>query len=186
MVQKIFKVNESVMSDNGWCIEDTESGIILNMPECIYEEMNGKYIKANDMLQLVDTLQIALAGVTNSLNIVTNHAVSFERRSVLKSIRLKTNLDTIDDEINHDLESVNEYEKYHTIYMDRDTADNDKTIHAYIETPNNGRVRSQFDKDIRVEAKRNNIKYWVEDYIIATGSAGGVYIKPITPIVEIV
>lgn len=186
MVQRIFKVNNSITSQNGWDIEDTMSGVVLDMPECIYEEMKGKYITSDEMLNKVDTLLIALAGVTDSLNPVIGQEISFERRSVLKSIRLKDNLSTIDDTIDKDLESVTEYEKYHTIYMDRDIQDNDNSIHAYIETPNNGIVRSQFDKSVRLEAKRNNIKYWVDDYEIATDSAGKVFIRPISQPVEII
>ena len=186
MVQRIFKVAKSTTSQNGWEIEDTASGIVLNMPECIYEEMKGKYMKSDAMLELVDTLQIALAGVTDSLNLVSGQEISFENRSVLKTIRLRSNLGTIDDEIDVDLESVADYEKYHTIEMGRDVAGNDGTIHAYIETPKNGKVRAQFDKSVRLEAKRNNIKYWINDYKIATGTAGGVFIRPIGQPIEII
>ena len=186
MVQRIFKVLESQTSPNGWDIEDESSGKILALPECIYEEMQGKYMKSDDMLKLVSTLQIALAGVTDSLNTVDGQEISYERRSVLKSIAIKNGLGTIDDEIDTYLDSVGDYEKYHTIEMGRDKDGDDKSIHAYIETPKNGRVRAQFDRGVRLEAKRNNIKYWIADYKIATGSAGGVFIRPIGDPIEIV
>lgn len=183
MVQSIFKVRKSSVSAIGWEIEDTKSGKVLDMPECIYEEMNGKYMKADDMLELVGTLQIALAGVTDSLNMVNN--TYFDKNSVLKSILLRDSIGTIDDEIDFLLDNVKEYEKFHIVEMGRDKAGDDTSIHAYIETPKNGRVRAQFDRSVRLEAKRNNIKYWIEDYKIATGTAGGVFIRPISTPIEI-
>ena len=70
--------------------------------------------------------------------------------------------------------------------MDRDKAGDDGSIHAYLQTPKDGILRCVFDKSIRLEAKRNNIKYWIEDYKIDAGSNGGKFVRPIgTPPEEI-
>lgn len=177
VVQRIFKVSPSIDSDTRWKIEDVSSGIILDLPKVCFDDLNtGKYIKGMDMLNKIDTVQIALAGVTDSLNIVDMY--SFKFRSVLKTFNLKKN-DTIDDTISDFMHSVKEYESYHTIYMDRDKAGDDKSIHAYIKTPNDGTLRCIFDKSIRLNAKRNNIKYWVFDYKIDSGSNGGKFVRPL-------
>lgn len=185
MVQRIFKVQRSQTSQNGWEIEDTSSGTILDLPDVVLEDLDegAKYVKNVQMLEKIDTMQIALAGVTDSLRIVDDY--SFRNRSVLKTLGLKKN-DTIDDTIDGFLESVKEYESYHTIYMDRDKAGDDGSIHAYLQTPKDGILRCKFDRSIRLEAKRNNIKYWIEDYKIDAGSNGGKFVIPIgTPPEEI-
>ena len=177
MVQKIFKVQRSQTSQSGWEIEDTSSGKVLDLPDVCMEDLDqGKYMKNSQMLEKIETAQIALAGVTDSLNIVDDY--SFRHRSVLKTFGLKKN-GTIDDTIDGFLENVQEYESYHTIYMDRDKAGDDGSIHAYLQTPKDGILRCTFDKSIRLDAKRNNIKYWVEDYKIDAGSAGGKFVRPI-------
>lgn len=175
MVQKIFKVEQDNSLMNGWSIIDEETGISLELPSCIYDELKGKYLNADEMLERINTMQIALAGVTDSLRVVD--VMSLDRRSVLKTFGIKSN-GTIDDEIDWYLESTAAYEKYHTIFMDRDTKGNDSTIHAYIETPKNGRLRCQFkdDKAFRLNAKRNNIKFWIDNYKIGAGSNGGQYV----------
>ena len=183
MVQKIFKVSRSFSYATGWEIEDTASGKVLALPEICLEDLDtGKYINASEILEKIDTIQIALAGVTDSLNVVDEY--SLKRRSVIKTFSLKPN-NTIDDTINKYIESIKEYESYHTIYMDRDVDGNDNTIHAYIETPNDGKLRCTFDKAIRLEAKRNNIKYWVDDYKIDAGSNGGKFVRPSGTPIEI-
>lgn len=183
MVQRIFNVRQSFDSQTGYEIEDTLSGIVLDLPEVCLEDLdNGKYIGSTEMLDKINTMQIALAGVTDSLRIVDDY--SFRHRSVLKTFSLKKN-DSIDDTIDNFLESVKEYESYHTIYMDRDVAGKDNTIHAYIETPNDGRLRCMFDKSVRLNAKRNNIKYWINDYIIDAGSSGGKFVRLIGKPIEI-
>ena len=177
MVQRIFKVQRSATSPSGWELEDTGSGKILDLPDVCIEELDeGKYMKNSQMLGKIETIQIALAGVTDSLNIVDDY--SFRHRSVIKTFKLKKS-DTIDDTIDGFLENVKEYESYHTIYMDRDKVGDDGTIHAYIQTPKDGILRSRFDKSIRLNAKRNNIKYWIDDYKIESGSNGGKYVNPI-------
>ena len=183
MVQRIFKVSKSSTSPNGWEIEDQSSGEILDLPDVCYEELSlGKYIDVEDMLDKIDTMQIALAGVTDSLRMVDEY--SFRNRSVLKTFGLKKN-GTIDDEIDRFLESVKDYEQYHTIEMGRDKSGDDESIHAYLETPKNGRLRCTFDKSVRLNAKRNNIKYWVDDYNLSEGSSGGKFIRPIGEPIEI-
>lgn len=181
MVQRIFTVERSIDSANGWAINYDDN--ILDLPNNIYNELNGKYMKADDMLELIDTMQIAVAGITDSFRIVDEY--SMLNRSVLKTFCLMSDLGTIDDEIDEYLESVKDYEKYHTIEMGRDIDGNDDSIHAYIETPKNGRLRATFDRSIRLNAKRNNIKYWLDDYDIAAGSAGGEYVRPVTKPIEI-
>ena len=181
MVQRVFKVNKSTTSSNGWEIEF--DGKILQLPDNIYDELEGKYLDPDEILEKIDTMQIAVAGVTDSLNIVDLY--SMLNRSVLKTFGLKSNLGTIDDEIDNYLESIADYEKYHTIYMDRDIDGNDGSIHAYLETPKSGKLRVMFDKASRLNAKRNNIKYWIDDYNISTGSAGGEFVRPVGKPIEI-
>lgn len=178
MVQRIFKVAKSTDSSTGWTIEDQSSGTVLDLPEvCLDDLSEGKYLDADAMLNKIDTMQIALAGVTDSLRIVDDY--SFRHRSVLKTFGLQSNGNSVDDSIDFFLESVKDYEKYHTIYMDRDKAGDDNSIHAYIETPKDGRLRCTFDRSIRLDAKRNNIKYWTDDYKIDSGSNGGKFVRPI-------
>ena len=182
MVQKIFKISASIDSPTGYVLEETNSGTVLALPSCILEELKGKYLTAEQMIEKIDTICIALSGVTDSLRIVEPY--SFERRSVLKSFGLRKD-GTIDDEIDDFLPSVKEYEKFHTIEMGRDVQGDDSTIHAYLQTPKNGTLRCQFDRGVRVFAKRNNIKYWIDDYTIDSGSQGGEFVRPIGDPVEI-
>ena len=183
MVQKIFNVRRSATSPSGWEIEDNTSQVVLDLPDICIEDLSvGKYIIESQMLDKISTMQIALAGVTDSLRIVDDY--SFRHRSVLKTFGLKKS-DTIDDTIDGFIENIKEYESYHTIYMDRDKTGDDNTIHAYIQTPNDGILRCIFDKSIRLNAKRNNIKYWVDDYKIESGSAGGKFVRPIGTPIEI-
>ena len=86
MVQRIFKVQRSQTSQNGWEIEDTSSGTILDLPDVVLEDLDegAKYVKNVQMLEKIDTMQIALAGVTDSLRIVDDY--SFRNRSVLKTL----------------------------------------------------------------------------------------------------
>ena len=183
MVQRIFKIRKSSTAQSGWEIEDQSSGKVLDLPSICLDDLDGKYLSADDMIEKIDTIQIALAGVTDSLNVVD--ARYLDRNSVLKTFGLKKN-GTIDDEIDGFLESVKDYEKYHTIYMDRDKAGDDTSIHAYLNTPKDGVLRCTFDKSIRLEAKRNNVKFWVEDYKIDAGSAGGKFVRPIGTPIEII
>ena len=183
MVQRIFKVRTSTTSSTGYEIEDTASGTVLDLPEVCIEDLDtGKYLNADQMISKIDTMQIALAGVTDSLNMVDEY--SFRQRSVLKTFGIAKN-GTIDDEIDGFIETVKDYEMYHTIEMGRDTAGDDNTIHAYLYTPKDGRLRCVFDKSIRLNAKRNNIKYWVDDYKIDSGSNGGKFVRPIGQPIEI-
>ena len=183
MVQRIFKVSKSFDSNTGWDIEDQASGDVLELPEIVYKDLDsGKYITANEILERIDTIQIALAGVTDSLNIVDEY--SFRHRSVLKTFGLKSN-STIDDSIDKYLESIKEYEQYHTIYMDRDIEGNDNSISAYIDTYKHGKLRCMFDKASRLNAKRNNIKFWLNDYKIDAGTNGGLFIRPLGQPIEI-
>lgn len=189
MVERVFKIYKSDGASTGYEIVDQESNKTLDLPEVCKNNLKGKYIDSDTLIEKISTAKIALAGVTDSLNIVDEYSLRY--RSVIKSIGLKSN-DTIDDTISDyivydgDPESIVKiYESYHTIYMDRDIAGNDKSIHAYINTPKDGRLRCVFDKSIRINAKRNNIKYWVEDYKIESGSAGGKFVRPIGTPIEI-
>ena len=184
MVQRIFKVAQDSSSATGWTITDTSTDIVLELPEVVFEELdNGKYVDADELLGKIETVQIALAGVTDSLRMVDEY--SFRHRSVMKTFGLKKQGNSIDDSIDFFLESVTDYEKYHTIEMGRDKPGDDTSIHAYLETPKDGRLRCTFDKSVRLNAKRNNIKYWVEDYKLSEGSNGGKFIRPIGDPVEI-
>ena len=184
MVQRIFKVAQDSSSATGWTITDTSTDIVLELPEVVFEELdNGKYVDADELLGKIETVQIALAGVTDSLRMVDEY--SFRHRSVMKTFGLKKQGNSIDDSIDFFLESVKDYEKYHTIEMDRDKMGDDTSIHAYLETPKDGRLRCTFDRSTRLNAKRNNIKYWVEDYNLGEGSNGGKFIRPIGDPIEI-
>ncbi len=187
MVQRIFTAQRSSDSATGWKLVDTQDqDHVVDLPSYIFEVLeDGVYIKdANIMLDKISTLQIALAGITDGFNIVDQF--SFDRRSELKSFGLKPN-GTIDDTIDFYLKSVKEYEKFHTLKMDRDIKGDDDSIHAYIETPTEGRIRSRFSKQngIRLDSKRNNIDYWLDDYKIVSGSAGGKSVVPIGDPIEI-
>lgn len=184
MVQRIFELRPSATSATGYEIVDTGSGKVLDLPEICVEDLDGKYIKSADMLKKIKTMQIALAGVSDSLNMISGDEISYQRRSVLKTFMLHSS-GTIDDTITDPIESVKEYETYHTIEMGRDVQGNDGTIHAYLMTPTEGKLRCQFDKSVRLHAKRNNIKYWIDDYKIQAGSKGGMYVIPIGQPVEI-
>lgn len=181
MVQKIFKVQRSDMYNTGWGLVYYEN--IIPLPECIYEELNGKYMSADDILDMIDTIQIALAGITDSLNIVEMY--SFCHRSVLKTFALKDNLGTIDDEFDDFYTSIYDYEKYHIIEMDREIDHDDNSVYAYIYTYTDGRIKCSFDTSIRLYAKRNNIKYWVDDYTISTNDNGETYAIPSSTPIEI-
>ena len=187
MVQREFMLSES---GGDWKIEDQSLGKVLDLPEKVKDDLKGKYLSEIEMLKKISRITIALAGVTDSLNVVDEN--SLKSRSVLKAIKLNksgTIDDTIDEIVSTDEDSpesiVKQYEKYHTLKMDRDVPGNDDTIHAYIQTPNDGKLRSTFSKKdgIRLDSRRNNITYWLEDYRIESGSAGGKFIRPIgTPI----
>ena len=184
MVQRIFKVAQDSSSATGWTITDTSTDTVLELPEVVFEELDkGKYVDADELLGKIETVQIALAGVTDSLRMVDEY--SFRHRSVMKTFGLKKQGNSIDDSIDFFLESVTDYEKYHTIEMGRDKPGDHTSIHAYLETPKDGRLRCTFDKSVRLNAKRNNIKYWVEDYKLSEGSNGGKFIRPIGDPVEI-
>lgn len=177
MVDKVFKVSKSTTSWTGWELIDTDEDVIIEFPECCFNELQGRYLSPNGMLERLDTIRIALAGVSNSMNIVD--PVYLHKNSVIKYLGIKKGLSDVDDSFEQMPESVSEYEKYHTIKMGRDTQGDDSTIHAYIVTPNDGKLRCIFDKSVRQFAKRNNIPYWVEDYKIEEGTNGGKFVRPL-------
>lgn len=188
MVGAIFKVVRSDESPNGWGIQLTETDEIMNLPEKCYEDLAGKYLSSEDILEKVETVSIALAGITDSYNMVDPY--SYDRRSVIKTIKLIGGTGTIDDLLTEPIEvdeykKIYDYEKYHTVIMGRDVAGDDTSIHAYIETPNAGKLRCVFSRGVRVDAKRNNIKYWIDDYQIDEGTNGGKYVRPLTDPIEI-
>jgi hypothetical protein len=170
--------------DNGgvWELVDNETGKTLSFPTVIMEELKGKYISAEELLSRISTIKIAFSGMTDSLNIIDD--INYDRRSALQTFGLN-GYNTIDQGIDEFLTSVADYEKYHTIKMDRDVPGDDSSIHAYIETPKDGRLRCVFDQSVRVYAKRNNVNYWIEDYTIDAGSNDGKFIRPVGEIEEI-
>lgn len=190
MVQKIFKISKSSNYSTGYAITAPD-GTELELPESVINDLGrGKHYTSSNVAEFIDkidTAAIALAGVTNSLNEVDHNY--YMNNSVIKSIAFK-NTGTIDDTIDliraeDDPEQIiKTYEKYHIITMGRDVAGNDNTIHAYIETPCDGKLRCTFDKSVRLEAKRNNVKYWIEDYKIDARSAGGKFVRPISLPIE--
>ena len=173
MVQDSFKL----VYDAGEYQLETANGDFMPCPECIINEaLKGKYIRADRFIDC--QLIIALAGVTNSLRMVDQSA--FDRNSVLKKIyNMPADIDSAPDEY----ESVQDYEKYHTIKVERDIKGDDNSLHAYI-TTSQGKLRVRFPNDIRLDAKRNNRSYWVENYKIQESSAGGKHVIPLTDPVE--
>lgn len=186
MVTKGFKLTK----ENGeYMITEISSNEQLKLPECI-EELKGRY-PGTTIDKFIDcVLVISLAGVTDSLRMVEPNA--YERNSVLKKIVPNSALsdqcplpdEICGDEYNSDT-TFYEFEKYHTIKMGRDVPGNDNSIHAYIETTS-GKLRCQFPNkdDIRLDSKRNNRKYWVDEYKIASGSSGGQFVRITSEIIE--
>lgn len=158
MVQKIFNVVAADVENGYMLVDKINPNKFLPIPTVVMEDLTGKYMAAQDILAKIDTIQIALAGVTDSLNIVDN--VSLMRRSVVKTFALKPS-DTIDDEIEGYIESIDQYEQYHTIRMIRDE---NRNIKAVITHPTRGDMPVKFDESLMLNARRNNIKYWVNDY----------------------
>lgn len=198
MVQQIFNLMKDSSSQNGWVIQSTKTTDpntgdykILPLPDCIYNSLKGKYMSAEEMAKRIKTMQIAVAGVTDSLNTVDIY--SFLNRSVLKSFTINPtnsvdqNIDIVSAYDDGYEIGIRNYEKYHIVKMGRDVPGNDKTIHAYIETPKDGKLRCTFAKqgDVRLDAKRNNIDYWLEDYTIDAGSQGGKFVRPTSQAIEI-
>lgn len=192
MVSKICKLQSDSSSVTGWKIITDVDGnqVELDLPTSVKNVLEGKYIKADELLKKIDTIRIALAGVTNSLNI--EHANYLDNNSALQSFGLKKD-GSIDDTIDGYLEATQDdqelairtYESYHTVKMGRDVEGNDNTIHAYVITPNDGKLRCVFDREIRLEARRNNVKFWINDYKVSSGSAGGKFVRPIGEPIEI-
>lgn len=189
MVAETFNVIKDSSATYGWKIESVnDSNIIFDIPENVYDAFGGKYIDADEMLDRVSTIRVAIAGHTNSFREVDHRA--FDRNSVIKTFTLKTGINTIDDTIDSYITvpdgddvigaAAKEYEKFHIMKMDRDIDGDDDSIHAYIQTPADGKLRCIFAKDIRLDAKRNNIKYWIDDYRIASGSNGGKFVRIIS------
>ena len=186
MVTKGFKLTK----ENGeYTITELSSDKQMLLPECI-AELKGRYNETTIDKFIDCVLVISLAGVTNSLRIVEHGA--YDRNSVLKKIVPNTELSDqcpLPDEIcgdgyNSDT-TFYEFEKYHVIRMGRDVAGDDTSIHAYIWTVN-GKMRCQFpDKDdIRLDSKRNNRKYWVDEYTIDSSSSGGEFVRITSEIIE--
>lgn len=186
MVAENFKVVKDPSTVYGWTMESiNDPNICFDMPENVYNAFEGKYIKAHELLSKVETVRVAVAGVTDSFRQVNFDAL--DKNSVLKTFTLKSGMSNVDDMIDFyidvpDADSVigaaaKEYEKFHLVKMDRDIEGNDNSIHAYVQTPKDGKLRCQFPKDVRLDAKRNNIKYWVDDYRIDAGSNGGKFVR---------
>ena len=186
MVAENFKVSRESSATTGWMIECiNDPNVSFDMPENVYNAFGGKYIKADDLLAKVETIRVAIAGVTDSFREVNPEAL--ERNSVLKTFTLRSGICAADDMIDFCVDvpdadevlgaAAKEYEKFHIIRMERDTEGNDNSIHAYIQTPKDGKLRCQFPKDVRLDAKQNNVKYWVDDYRVDSGSSGGKFVR---------
>lgn len=173
MVQDTFRF----VYDNGTYQLQNSNGDWLECPECIVNEaLKGKYVKADRFTDC--KLVIALAGVTNSFRMVDRSA--FDRNSVLKEILdMPADIDDAPDSY----ESVQDYESYHTIKIERDIKGDDNSLHAYMKTTA-GKLRVRFPNDKRLDAKRNNRSYWCENYKIQDGSAGGKHVIPLSELVE--
>lgn len=151
-----------------------------------------KYIKTDDVLKKISAVKLALASVTNSLNIKKENYL--DHNSTIQSFSLVDDSGTIDDEIDSYIEASEEdqmlairtYESFHIVKMDSDESGDDNSIHAYIYTPKDGRFRCVFDKSIILDARRNNIIFWVDDYKITSGSNDGKFVRIIGQPIEIV
>lgn len=163
MVQKTFILRKE--NDEYFIVDENNKNKVLKCPECIltgFDSLQGKYVNADTFIN--SKLVIALAGVTNHLNKVDEDA--FNRNSVLKYIIPTQEILDKTPGLNK-IYSVREYEKYHTIKMDRAVKNDDSSIYAYIDTME-GKIKCEFPTtdDIRLDAKRNNRSYWVDNYII--------------------
>lgn len=186
MVAENFNVIQDSSASYGWKMESiNDSNVVFDMPANVYDAFNGKYIRSDDLLSKVKTIRVAVAGCTDSFRSVNEAA--FDRNSVIKTFTLKNGVNAVDDMIDFCIDvpdgddvrgaAAKEYEKFHLIKMGRDIDGNDGSIHAYVQTPKDGKLRCQFPKDVRLDAKRNNIKYWVDDYRIDAGTNGGKFVR---------
>lgn len=181
MVHDKYKVFRLPESHNGWSIESSE-GASVDLPDCIFDELNtGKFIVASQILDKMKYIVLNLAGIDENTKEITAQTIrEFNTNTTLDYFVLFCD-NTINDEVEN-ISSIAEYEKYHTIYMDVD--DNNK-IHAYINTPKDGVLKCIFPRDLRTYAYKNNIKYWTNDYKIASGKNGGKFVRPVGNPIEI-
>lgn len=196
-VKGTFKVIRDTSATNEWLlsviklygIDDTDLiDTTVDLPKVFIEYLKGKALSGIEMLLRIDTITATLYAISNELY-VDNQDV-YNEDSVIESFTINPIAGSIDEAFKGvEFESVKDYEKYHIIKMGRDVAGNDSTIHAYIETPKDGRLRSLFDRSVKIDdtnirtfAKRNNIQYWVEDYRVEERSAGGKFVRPILPV----
>ncbi len=168
MVQKEFKL---VKDAGEYKLE--YAGEFYPCPKCLEDDLKGRYVTIE---RFVDSnLVIALAGVTDSLRMVDQDA--FDRNSVLKEIRnvpeAKGGIAGVDS-----YDDVRDFEKYHIVRVERDIKGDDDSLHAYMETAE-GKMRVRFPNDARLDAKRNNRYFWVENYKIQDGTAGGKHVIPL-------
>ena len=186
MVAENFNVVRDSSTMCGWKIESVNnSDVVFDMPENVYNSFAGKYINADELLARVNTIRVAIAGCTDSFRTV--NATALERNSVLKTFTIRPGVSAIDDSIDFCIDvpdaddiigaAAKEYEKFHLIKMERDIEGNDNSIHAYVQTPKDGKLRCQFPKDVRLDAKRNNIKFWADDYRVDAGTNGGKFVR---------
>ena len=181
MVQRQF-----IFSKSNGQYELVHNGETMAAPSIIIEQLKGKYPTTAADTFLGSTLTIALAGVTDSLRLVDNAA--YDRNSVLKGIIFEQSLvdaaPLLQPEYSSEADPddiVKYFERCHTIKMGRDVNGNDDTIHAYIfygqsAGDRDTKIRCRFPNEVRLDAKRNNRKYWVEKYSIIPGSAGGAHV----------
>lgn len=153
----------------------------LDVPLCIISAFNNSSKRTNwpKMVNRISSIRLAVAGVTNSLNKAFDDEKSdryYHENSVLKSFGVQGN--DIDDIITGYLESPAEYAKYHTIFMERDIPGDDSSIHAYIYTPEFGKMKCEFDESLILESRQNNVTYWVDKYTIETDQNGNKIVKP--------
>lgn len=178
MLLKTFNIKK-VDNEYKLSIDD----ILLDIPPVVYNELNGKFIKADDMIVKLKTMTVSLAGIDETYNITDKY--SFDNRSILKGFTIKTDLVKIDKTLDFELNSIADYEQYHIIELEYDDESKKNTLHAYIQTPKDGRLRCVFDKSIRTNSVDNNIKYWIYDYVIQSGLKGKKFVRPLNPIVPI-
>ena len=184
MGKEVFRILKSSYERNGRIIESTQTGKELDMPTSIYDVLStGKYLKNGSIIDRIGTIQAAIAGVTDSFNIVDEY--SMMNKSILKTFSAipANGIDAASAFENRYFASVQEYEQFHIIDMERDIKSNDKSIHAYLTTLQ-GRFRVQCQKDIILNVKRNNISYWIEDYDYVV-IEGDKFVLPKGKIIEI-
>lgn len=195
MINLICKAVKDIHSytDKEYLLQTNEAThhILLPIPDSVYELLISKYHTDDFMFKHIEDIQVDLdftdlhadedidfgelsAMEPKELLEKLMRAINYNTQSILYGFTVNNN-NSIDEQINDCLESVEEYEQYHILYMDMEKG----KIHAYIKTPKDGILKSKFSRALRDYAYNNNIIYWVDNYNITVSSAGGKSVSPL-------